>query len=302
MVALYYAAFFLSQLANVYAQQKYGRTSKGYSDIFVYSFFTGIIAMAFFFILSGFSIVLNLRTCIYAIIFAVVVICGSFTRLPAYKFMGVAESGVLVSSMTIVLTALTGFVFFREELTLVSVARIVLMLAAVSVIFFENKKGIKIFGRSTRDTTIGFLLCIGCALVGTSSTVMSKLFAMDSGVTDTNSYFFLTNAVIFVFDACALLLIHRGSIKGTFTGFKRIAPSGYAMIGLSTVASNIGSILGVLILAADSGQGNVSLYAPLSSAIGLISSGIVGFVAAHEKPSMLAMLLSVIALFLGVFN
>ena len=70
------------------------------------------------------------------------------------------------------------------------------------------------------------------------------------------------------------------------------------MILLNTVSSNISSLLSILILA----QVSVSLHAPLSSAIGILTNGILALWVFQEKPKFLPILLSFIAVILGAFQ
>ena len=208
--------------------------------------------------------------------------------------MGIAESGVCKSSISLVVTAISGYVLFSENVTLLSLIRIALMLGATFAVYYNTKTD-KSLPSGNKTRLIGIVLCIIAAFGGVIATVTSKAFANDTRVTDTNSFFFLTNVIIVVFSALVVLILNISSRKREKSD--RIKPWQYGMIFVTTIMSNISSVISVLILE----SGDVSLYAPLSGALNLVSAQTVS-VFYREKIKPLPLILAIFAVILGIFE
>ena len=299
MIVVYYAGLFLCSAMTTFSQQKYGRAIRHRTDIWVYALITGIISMLFFGITSGFSILLNKKTIIYALILTVMAIISYFVQLLVYRYMGVVEVAVITASGKLLLTSIVGFLLFSETVSLISASRIVLMLIAVLLIFAHNKKGISKKNDSVQSLTlIGLLLCVAIVGIGVLNTVVLKYIAIDAEVTSSDALFFFTNAMIALFSVLFLLFESHGSIKTVAKEFRAISKSGYLAIISKTVAGNVSSLLGVLILA----NGDVSLYSPLSSALGLLATEAVAVFILRERPKIIPMIPALLAIALSFFG
>ncbi len=285
---MYYAIYFLLRIVVVFSNQRYARISNGNKDTYVYALITGIIAMAVFYISSGFNLNLNLRTCIYGILYALTVFVCYFTSLAIYRHMGVAESGFVNSGFSLVVTVLTGLFFFGEVLSLKTSAQLILKSLTILVLFLQNRKQ-KFESNVKSITLIGILICLVSATVGSASTILTKAFAVDELVTDENSFFFITNVFTTSFSLIGILINSKLSFKDAFSGFKRIPKQGYLMIVLNVLASNIIALLMVAILR----LGDLIVFTPLSSALGLIATEVVAVFIAKEKPRIIATLLAI---------
>ena len=299
MIFIYYAGLFLCSAMTTFSQQKYGRAIRHRTDIWVYALITGIISMLFFGITSGFSILLNKKTIIYALILTVMAIISYFVQLLVYRYMGVVEVAVITMSGKLLLTSIVGFLLFSETVSLISASRIVLMLITVLLIFAHNKKCNSKKNDSVQSfTLIGLLLCVAIVGIGVLNTVVLKYIAIDAEVTSSNALFFFTNAMIALFSVLFLLFESHGSIETVAKEFRAISKSGYLAIIAKTVSGNVSSLLGVLILA----NGDVSLYSPLSNALGLLATEAVAVFILRERPKIIPMIPALLAIALSFFG
>lgn len=300
MTILCYLGIFLCGAVSTFSMQKYGRSEQTRSGIWIYALVTGAIAMGVFWTTAGFSVTLNPRTILYAAFIAVLAIASYFTELPVYRFMGVAEVAVITTGGTLILSSISGVLLFHEELTVLSILRILLMLAAILVLFFESKHDAPSSdGKAQKKlSVIGLLFCIGIILIGTLNTIATKYIAIDPLVTNENSLFFFTNVLVTAFAILCLFIENRGRFKGCLSNVRAVSPIQYLMILGNTVASNISSLLGVLILE----NGNLTLYVPLSNALKLLSAEAIVLFALRERPKLLPVLLASASMLLGFFG
>ncbi len=297
MTVFYYVGLFLCGASNAFATQKYGRSNRTYQSIFIYALVTGVMAMGVFWTMTGFALELNARAVQYAMIYAVVVLASYFTRLPAYRHLGVAEVGLISSGGSLVLSMLAGALLFGERLTLVSVLRMALMLASLFFLFLDRKSHApKKTGEGKK--AIGALLGLGLVAVGVVSGICSKYIAIDPLVPDANSLFFMTNVFTSSAALICLPLLCKGKVRAIGAEFVSIAPVQYLMILISTVASNIQSLLAVLILAEDA----FTLYVPLSGALGILATEAVAVLLVRERPRIIPVLLACGAMLLAFFE
>lgn len=296
MTFVYYLGLFLCGAASTFSMQKYGRAAQNRTGFLIYALITGLIAMGVFYATAGFSIALNAQTIFYAVIMAVLAMTSYFTELPVYKYMEVAEVVVITTGGTLIFSSLAGVLLFSEALTIISVLRIVLMLAAILVLFAENKQPHS--HRAKHVSLPGWILCALIIVIGTINTVLSKYIAIDVNVTNSDSLFFFANVLISIVSLLFLLLESRGCIGTCVAELRAIPPSQYLTILVSTVSSNFTSLLGVLILA----QGNITLFVPLSNALKLLASEAVVIFALHERPKIIPVLLATASMLLGFFG
>ena len=280
MVAFLYGALFVCSFFNVWSSQKYARRSKTASDFFVYALVTGVMATGVFYVTSGFNIVLNLRTCAYGAIYALVIFINYFFGLAIYKHMGIAEASFINSGLSLLLMTLSGMLFFSEQITLMLGIQIFLVLCTFFTIFLENKKR----GKATGVTKIGILLCLGRVALGVACGIIAKAFAKDTEVTDQNSFFFITNVFIVAFALVSVIITNKFRPKEIGQKLIQISWFGYLLIAVNVLASNMHSLLQIEILRIS----DLILYTPLSGALGLLAGEAVAVFIAKEKPRILA--------------
>ena len=148
--------------------------------------------------------------------------------------------------------------------------------------FFTSDADIKIsaFGKNFHVGTVFVdsavilvMLTVNCA-----NTVITKYYAIDTRVCNANSFFFFTNVILAVGN---LLLVAVDLVKNS-GGLKDIAPLfkplNFLSLSGNTVCSNVGSLVGILIIS----QMDVSVYSPISSAIGILA-GFLGSLVFRQK-------------------
>ena len=306
MQGLLYLGIFICHLVGVLSRLKYGYSIKTVIDICVYAVVTGVIALMVFAVSSGFNLQFNFKTVIYAIFYSLVVIASYSCSLIIFKFISVSESGFYSTGLTLVITAICGYLLFSEPFTLISVIRVVLMLISLLLIYLTERKTNKndngdnnaLKPKVNKNKIIGILLCVAAGFVGVGELIISKLFAIDSEVTSSNSLFFLTNVITIIIAIIVFLIVKKGNVKECFYEIKKIKPILYLIIIIATVASNIIALLNVLILK----TGSVSLFAPLSNALLLLAYQVVGAIFKKEKIQVLPSVLAVVAIILGIWG
>lgn len=288
---IYYACLLVLDILGKYSQTKYGRAIHGAFAVFVYSVITGGIASLFFFLSSGCKIHINFATFVYALAFSLVVMVGYVATLFVVKFLDVSSVAVLTSTLSLLMSYLSGSIFLSESISVTDAIKGVMMIAASILLHFPFKKGMFKFHPA------GILLAFLSACVTSSATIMSNLFANDTRVTDSNSYFFLTNVIIVIFSLFASLILKKGNFRALIKEFTTFPAKNYLHTAVVTMSSNIGSLFQILIFA--SGDG-VIFYTPIASALVLISSGIVAILL-KEKPKVIPLALACVSLFIGIF-
>ena len=288
---IYYILIFLLCITCKFSQTKYGRAISGAFAVFVYSIITGAIASVFFFLSSGCNIRINIPTLIYAVVFSIIVMIGYVAALFVVKFLDVSSVAVLTSTLTLLLSYLSGALFLGETVGVTDLIKGVIMIAASLLLHFPFKKG------TFKFHPMGVFLAFLSACVSTSAVLMSNLFANDTRVTNSDSYFFLTNVIIVILSLLAALILKKGKFSALIHEFVSFPAINYLHTAVVTMSSNISSLLQILIF---SSGDSVVLYTPISSAFGLIASGVVA-VLVKERPKVIPLALACISLFIGLF-
>lgn len=229
----------------------------------VFFLVNSLSACLFFWIGSGFELRLNPVTLGYCVVFAAVVLTTLLVSLHIYRFYKVAEVTVLSSAGSLILGAVIGCLLFGEVLTAADGVRIMLMLAAVVFVFlgFEGEK------EAAKPVGLpGVALLLAKIGVGGAAVAVQKYFATDPRVTDENSFFFFTNAVMLLAVIPWLILsIRRSGSK--LRGIRQVLGAfRFAYVG-NTLCSNVLSWLTVALLQATA----VSVYVPVTTALGILA-------------------------------
>ncbi len=292
---IYYCLSFLFTLTGKYSQVKFGRSVKNIFDLFIFSLITGCIASVFFFIMSGFCIRINPATFVYSLIFSLIVLTSHFLNLLLFRAVDVSTATVLTSTLTLVISFITGTLFLSEKTGFFELLRGVVMVTASLLLYFPVKKGESV---KNRFNAKGIVISLVLSCSGVSASVISNLFSKDPKVTDSNSFFFLTNIFVVVFAVGAVFIIKKSSLFLLLRELKSFSAKGYALIGISTVSSNVCSLMQILIFA--SGDG-ITLYTPISGALGLVAAAIIALIE-KEKPKFLPLALACVSLFIGLLQ
>lgn len=265
-----------------------------------------LIACAFFFVSGGFRLAVNGMTVLYASLYALVVVVSVVSSLIVYRYASISNVNVTTSACSMICTAIIGWSLFSEAFSIQGVLRLVIMLVAIGLVFLDQTRGTeqKTEGedadrkgqKSAHDLVVLVILLCVMTLDMSANTIVLKLFADSTRVTDENSFFLLTNVILAIVAAIPFTvacLKRKGELSEAIA---MLRPRKLLPVAGNTVCSNICSIVSVLIMA----QMDVSIYSPLSSAIGILV-GLVGSWIFRERLgiySYLAAVVSVIVVFL----
>ena len=246
----------------------------------------GITACLFFFILGGFRLSFNRETALFALAFATVCAASVLSSLAAYKLSSITGVSIIAGTCSTVTTALIGCLFFSETATLRKLLRILILLSACALVFLNGRteqtkqeKGPLPKGDHARFA----IVLLGLVFAGCGAVVVSKRFAMSETVTDENSYFFLTNAIMVAISAVVFGIRAFGNPREVKASFALLKPNNILSIILNTATSNISSILSIWVVAIV----DISIYSPINQALGVISAVLASFLFKEKQGKLL---------------
>ncbi len=261
---------------------------------------TALIACAFFIISSGFNIQLNIPTLIYSLIFGILCVFSNLIGYSIYRYASVSTTNTFTSSVSLVATSIVGFIAFSEPITTDKLFKIILVLFIIFIIFLEGKAAepkpvpsAKYADNKNRSNFIMFILlgslsaCISCCC-----SVLNKLYSAATNVCDDSSYFFMTNVVMLLFGLISCVFASKGKPAMVKDALSSLGTRAIFLIVLRTILSNTASLVALLIYATNI---DLSLYSPLSAALGLIAAASASLIL-REKLSPLALLATAIAI------
>lgn len=287
-------SFCASKFISSYTQVKYGKKSKDWFDLAIYSSITSLMAMAFFYFTSGFSIKINASTVWCALFYALGVLSIHYFGLMIYKHMRILDSGFIKSGLGLIATLCVCAVVFKEEITFVSIIRMILSMAAVTTLSLVKNKDDR---SNSKNTLRGYVLCGALVISDIVITLINKKMAISTELIDENSCFFIVNVFTFVFSIALAFVLKKGRIKEFAVELKTFPLKKYGYILASTLSSNLGSLLNVWILA--NGM-PVILFTPLNTAIGVVVTVVIARIIAKEKIPPIPVILSLASALLSV--
>ena len=261
----------------------------------------GAVACLFFWVSSGLHLALNLTTLLYSAAYAAIVTVSLIAGLMIYRFATIAGVNILSSAVGLVGSLIAGVFLFNESVDWRHFLRIGIMLLAAFFVFLDTKRHEapqrEVFPRISRRYRLTKILVLTAMLLtGLGNTVITKAFAMSERVTDENSFFFLTNALI-IAGALVVFVIECIRNRGEFSqSIRLLRPKQLVSLAGNTVCSNVGSLVSIRLMALMA----VSVYTPVSAAVGIFLS-LIGSWIFREKLgvySYLAAAISVIAVIL----
>ncbi len=229
----------------------------------------GIVACLFFLFSGGFKLAFNGATLLYSVAYAAIVAISLISNTVIYKLASISDVNIIVSSAGLIGSAIIGKIVFGETVDLSRIIKICIMLAAAVLIFYENKRKRKDTEKKAEGKSFLRIVVISAVVfVALANTLIIKSFSVSENVTDTNSFFFLTNVILIVGSSVIFAeesVRRRDDFKDAMTLMK---PKKLFSLAGNTVFSNIGTLLSVLIMA----ELPLSLYSPISSALGVLIS------------------------------
>ena len=251
----------------------------GFAPLFALN---GAVACVFFLVSAGFSLKLDLTGFLFSLAFALTVALSLFSNMRVLRFMDVAQVTLISSSFYVIVTVILGFVLFSEPFSWLKLLRVGLVTAAFVLIFIAR--------RDTLRSEPGFLPSLVLTAVSlVAAFLVQKYFTLAETLTDNNSFCFFTNLILL---SAALPFAVKRLSGGKF---RLGAPTTVLVYCLHTVSSNVGSLLGLLLIAST----DVAFYTPFTSAAGIICGVAASFVFREKlsAASFIAVLLAVAAVF-----
>ena len=227
----------------------------------------GAVACLFFLLSGGFKLSFNLPTLAYSLIYAMIVTVSLVANTVIYKLASISDVNIIVSSSSLIGSALIGVIAFGETVSINTVIKICIMLVTVFLIFLENKKkSEKNDKKQEGKAFIKIAVFSAVVFVALSNSLIIKSFSVSNKVTDSNSFFFLTNVILIIGAAAVYLFESVKNREGFRDSLTLLAPAKLFSLAGNTVFSNIGTLISVLIMA----EIPLSLYSPISSALGVL--------------------------------
>ena len=257
------------------------------SDFSIVLIINCTVACLFFFFSSGFALSLNQSTFLYSVAYAIIVAISLISNILIYKFTSVSNVSVISSTCGVIATVCVGGLLFHEDVEANTLIRLAIMMLAMGFVFADRRK-------PRPDQKNAFLPLILLIAVNTfcscANTVILKAFSMSTSVTDEHSFFFFTNVVLCIGASCVLgyaIVFHLQDVRRSLQLLK---PGKLVSVAGNTVCSNISSILTVWIIALM----DVSLFSPLSSALGILT-GVIASLIFREKQGIFAYIAAAVA-------
>lgn len=251
-------------------------TRSDVKSLAMYNLINALIACGFFYVGAGFRVTVNWQTGVYALVYAAIICVNLSAQVYAMTKVTVSLVTLMTVAGGVLIPAVFGIVYYGEVLTIRLALSAVLIIGATVLPFVGQKQNLRI-------TPVAILICAILFVLSGASVILMQLYARDSRVCDSQSFFLLTNAVIVLMCLGVLggVLIKEpgfgiASIRrlwGIFTGQQVLT------IGAKTALANICSILQVLILR----QMDASTYAVLNSSLSLIGATAVSALCFREK-------------------
>ena len=292
-MALYYLGLAACSFFNTFSGVRYSRTTNTVFSLAIFSCITCTIASLFFLILTGFHPVFNGVTTIYALIFAAICLVSQYTGIAIFRYADIVGSGIVRGGASLLLTCLLGITVFGEEFNGFVGARIACRLGASILVLLQQRHA-----NVRKCTTIGWIISAFMVINGVASTLITKLYATDTRVTDENSYFLLTNLFCLIVSLVVALASRRGRMADCVEEVRRIRPKQYGYIVMNTLSSNVSSLLTVAILS----TGDIVFHTPLSGAIGFLITQVIAVFIEKERFSPLPVALALAATILSFWG
>ena len=252
------------------------------------------VACLFFWISGGFSVAVNPITLLYGFLYALVVLLSLVSSLLIYRYATVAGVNIISSLLSLFASVSIGLAVFGESLDPTKIIRILVMTVATAFIFLDARrdraKGERVEGRRRRLAFLALLAVTLLVLV--ANALIVKSFTLSSRVTDENSFFFLTNAVMILLLLPLLAWMAFRNRAEFRSSMSLLRVRSLLVLSGNTVCSNVGSLAGIWLMA----EIDLSVYTPITSAIGVLS-GVVGSLLFRERLGVFSYLAAAVAAF-----
>ena len=306
MLVLYLALYFSSNVL-------YGILTKKCSDVVsrgktifqaLCVIQNSVTAMIFFLCLTGFNIIVTPQNVLYGLAFSVTCTGNLLLFLYTLSRFDIADVTVFKSGGCMILTYVLGLIIFSEKITLTNAIQLTVIAAALGLVYYEQKS--ISMRRSDKNSAFAILMLVFLAVILAMQNLVNKLYMENSpDVTSSfldknlNSFFFFTNAFQFLFGIIGFLFLYFRTKPTRSDLAPYFKPINLCVNSVNTIMSNLVGLFSTLIIALM----DMSVFSPISSAIGILAAGVSSLLV-KEKPSkfsIIAMALSIVAVLLTLF-
>ena len=295
MVTLLFGWIFASGFINGVVLKKNSNAfcGKGGAAYFLFTCLCSGTALLFFAILAKFNIKFNLQTFAYAVAFFAIIMMNYVVTLLVLKYASVAKTSLIRTAGSTILLFMLGILLFKEVANVYKWIGLAFMILTICL----SARGGEEPDRDKSSKIILAVCLILNVVLGAASSVLMKYYSADPNVSDNNSYFFITNVLLFVFGGIGFLIFfikNKEKVKA-FTDTLRFKD--YAMVVCKTIIDNLTSLASMVLI----GTVNLTFYTILSSSLGVLSAIVVSVVL-KEKITAKLILAAVFAITAIVFN
>lgn len=295
MVVLLFGLLFVNGFIDCIITKKNSNAfcEKGATAYFLYTCVCSGTAMVVFAILAGFNICCNLITLIYALIYCFIILLVYVVSLLVLKYTGVAKASLIKMAGSSVLLFFLGMFLFDESVGVFKWIGLLFML--LTIIFSARKTEIDV---PKKNSKFALIICLTLNVVaGAANSILMKYYSVAQGVCDNNSYFFITNLLLFLFGVVAFLISfikNKEKVKCLMHGF---GLKDYMLVVIKTVMANLCSLASLVLIA----NVNLTIYTVLYSSLNVISV-ISASIVLKEKLTLKLILAAVFAIAAIVFD
>ena len=270
MAYLLLALKMLADSTNTVLSKRFSRTMNTDLLHFIeYNFINAVFAAIFLFAINGFSFAMNSATLVYSLAFAGVVVLSVSLNVLTLRRVSVYLTGLTSTLGSVVISTFFGIIVLGDDVTLKGMISLALMIAAVIMPYIKHLDG---------KEKSGILIPVLYFIIGGAANVVTKLFTLDTRVTDSQSFFVMTNIIIAAIALVALsamVISKPKSAKDVLHAFKL---RDVANILSRTALSNISSVLGIIVIAGMT----LGVYTVTTSSFGIISGALLSLIVFRE--------------------
>lgn len=270
LFAVTLAAFLWSGLVRTYYSKHVSDSISGYH---LFNAASSLVCGLTLLALSGGDFRSSAYTVLMALLFGVITAVQQIANSAALSIGPWSYTSVIIS-MSTVITALSGVMFFGEQLKATQMIGIVLMVCCLVLSVKKDEEEKK---KSMRWFLLSLAACIGCGGIG----IMQKIHQTSSHRQELTMFLIIAFICSFVFSAVNLLMGKlRGKEKDQPMFIRKASP---ALLGGVFVAAGVGVALNNLINLYLSGVVDSAVFFPIVNGGGLILITAASVVCFREK-------------------
>lgn len=268
-----------------------------------YLILVGVSSCVSYVFVSGFTISINVATCLYSILYACICTVSMVSAIIAYKLMATSGVTVIQKAASVLSAFFLGWLLFGEQILPLKIVQLVFMLGAVAFVFLNQKQAKKATDVSLNEsqktpspivehrwTKLAVILLLLILSTG-SSTTITKYYVLDSRVTNYYSFCFFTNAFIALGSIVVVAFIWLKDRKQITPSLSIFKPSKMINVVGNVICNSAAAPFNLWLLS----NLELSIYTLFTSAIGILS-GVAVSLLLKEKQGVWAYLAALFAI------